>query len=591
MIIKKHSVGFIPLFILIILLSDLSMTSAQEMKKFEVSVEGVGEEALKNVEQALSPPEGLIKGDQVDELLLALFLKEAGHKVQEALKPFGYYHAQLTISTDRSPGRVRLLVKVKPGEPVRIATLKIELTGPGAFEGNLREDLSAFPLKEGDILRQDRYEEAKKALQDKVQEAGYLDSDFSVHRINLSLAENQAHIELILETGPRYYFGEILFVPQPNYPLDFLKRYLSFQTGGVFSSRKLAGTQFNFINSSRFKEATIETDKEETVNHHIPVRIRLDPSKPKRFKFGVGYETDKGPGVISRYQDLNFGQMGHELNGELNLSEKSQGAALDYILPGGPNPDTKTTLKMGLTKEITDSYDSQSIFSQGEYVFPFSQGRLGAGYLKILQEDFSVGNQRGLSTFLIPGVRFWERHYDDPLKPTRGFQYSLETRGGIPLLGTEGYFGQFLAQADSMLPLGKGYSLLFRTKGGTTFQAESLKNLPPSLRFFAGGDQSIRGYAYQSLGPKDDSGKVVGGANLIVGSLEIEKAISDKWGLAAFYDIGNAFDDFNRFEPKQGAGLGVRLYTPIGPIRLDLARQIGEKDPQFRIHFSIGFGL
>jgi translocation and assembly module TamA len=576
---------------LVFLLMGPSRAFTQEGMPFEVVVKGLEGDALKNVELALTPPEGMIKENEVDELLLALFEKQAPQKVREALEPFGYYQAQIQTSMERPPGRIQLFVRIDPGEPVRISSITIDLKGPGAQDEKLRKGLPEFPLKKGDILRQDRYDEVKNTFREKALEAGYIEADFSVHLIRLSLKENTAQIELILSTGPRFYFGEITFVPPLTYPETFLRRYLAFRTGRVFSAKKLAETQLNFINSDRFRAVSVEAHPEEARDHHIPVLVRLTPSKPKRFKMGVGYETDNGAGVLVRYQDLNFAGQGHEFNTELRLSEGLQGLAADYILPGSGNPDNKTTLKAGFKREITDTYDSRSIFSQYEYQHSFGRGRLVAGYLQLFQEDYSIVSQQGLSTMLMPGARFWHRHYDNLVRPTKGYRYSLETRGSAPFLGSDGSFLQFLLQGDSMTPLGKGFSLLLRGHGGTTWQNKPLVNLPPTIRFFAGGDQSIRGYGYQSLGPTDASGKVIGGRQLMVGSLEIEKAFSPVWGLAAFYDAGNAFDDFSQFELKQGAGLGVRFYTPVGPIRVDLARQIGESSPQYRFHFSIGFGL
>jgi hypothetical protein len=105
----------------------------------------------------------------------------------------------------------------------------------------------------------------------------------------------------------------------------------------------------------------------------------------------------------------------------------------------------------------------------------------------------------------------------------------------------------------------------------------------------AAGDQSVRGYGYQTLGPRDSSDEVVGGKNLLVGSVELERALSENWGVAVFYDAGNAFDSFSDYEIFQGAGLGVRRYTPVGPVKVDLARQLGVLDPSYRVHVSIGF--
>jgi translocation and assembly module TamA len=579
---------FFPLFLLILW---FSVEYAQGQINFEAAVEGLEGEVLKNIQMALSPPEGMIQDDQIDEFLLVLYEKEAPQKVREALKPFGYYQAQVSASIDRSAGRLRLAVKVEPGAPVLIASSRIQVNGPGAQEEKLLEFIRDFSLREGEVLRQDRYEEFKKALKEKALEAGYLEADFSVHLIRIALAENKAAIELSLETGPRFFFGEITFIPPQTYPETFLKRYLSFQPGEVFSSQKLTTSRLNFINSERFLDVVIEADQREERDNRIPVRIRLTPSKSKRFRFGIGYDTDQGLGIIGHYRDLNFNQRGNELNSELQFSEGLQGLAVDYILPGKKNMDQKTILKLGFKRELTDSYDTRSLFSQYEHVYPFGQGRMGAGYLRLLGEDFEVGGQEGFSTLLIPGVRFWEHHYDDPVHPLRGYRYSLETRGSAPFLGSDGFFLQLLLQGDYLIPLGNGFALLLRSQLGTTLQNEALTSLPPSLRFFAGGDNSVRGYDYQSLGPKDDTGKVIGGRHLAVGSLEIEKAFSSTWGLAVFYDAGNAFNELNQIELKQGTGLGIRLYTPVGPIRLDLAYQIGEKDPQFRIHFSLGFGL
>jgi translocation and assembly module TamA len=128
-------------------------------------------------------------------------------------------------------------------------------------------------------------------------------------------------------------------------------------------------------------------------------------------------------------------------------------------------------------------------------------------------------------------------------------------------------------------------------EGAVTFARDEINELPASLRFFAGGDRSVRGYAYQSLGPRDSAGNVVGGKNLIVGSLEFERAVGTDIGIAVFYDAGNAFNSINDITLFQGAGIGVRYYTRVGAVRLDLARQIGVDKPHFRLHFALGYEL
>lgn len=578
-------------FLILVLLS-LSWTGAAALAapKLEMQVEGLPLEARANVEKALSLPEPLEK-EPLDELLLDLFQREIPQKVREALEPFGFYHSRVETVVEREPERTLLRVKIDPGTPLRIVSLDVELLGPGSREERIRGDLPPFPLKEGEILRQDLYEEWKKNLLEALQEAGYLDAEFTVSVIAVSLSENAARIQLALETGDRYYFGDVTFVPPLTFPESFLGRYLAFRPGRPFSPQRLARTQINFHNADRFSEVTIEADKQEARDFRVPVRIRLTPSKPKRFRFGVGYETDNGLGMLARYQDLNFDRWGHEIEAEARISERLQGLALQYILPGTQNLDNKTVFNLGYKREITDTYDTQSFFSTGEYVHRIGRGRLLSGYLQYLQEDFSVAGQDGLATLLIPGARFWQRRYDDPVRPTRGYRYTVEARGSVPVLGSDGSFLQVIPQGDAKAPLGDGFSLLLRAQAGVTLQNEPLQSLPPSLRFFAGGDNNLRGYPYQSLGPKNPAGKVVGGKNLLTGTLELEKAFSPVWGLAVFYDGGNAFDDFSQVQWKHDGGLGVRIYTPVGPVRVDLARQLGETDNQYRVSLSIGFAL
>jgi translocation and assembly module TamA len=188
----------------------------------------------------------------------------------------------------------------------------------------------------------------------------------------------------------------------------------------------------------------------------------------------------------------------------------------------------------------------------------------------------------------MPGIRFSERRYDSLIRPTRGFYYKLEARGTTESLNSDVTFAQLIGNGDLLLPLPGRFSLMMRGQAGATTVNDNFLDVPITYRFFTGGDNSVRGYAYQSLGPQNDQGDVVGGKHLLVGSVELERAIGANWGAAVFYDAGNAFDNFESLDFAQGAGLGIRYYTPVGPIRLDIARQLGVSDPEYRFHFTVG---
>lgn len=557
----------------------------------EVIVEGVEAEELKNVQAALAFPPGLASQGKVDRLWLERFQRQVPEKVRLALEPFGYYESGVTVSLEQVDQAFRLHVKVERGKPVRVKSVKVEVMGPGAGERVLKDLVVGFPLKEGDRFRHQKYEEAKGNLKTQALNSGYLDAEFSTHTISVSRAERSADIRLIMETGPQYYFGDMRVVGASQYPDRFLKRYIEFRPGEVFSYPKIFQTQLNFNNSDRFAEVVILPEKEAAQDHRVPVEIRLEPSKPKRLRIGAGYATDTGARITSNYQDLNFYGRGHELYSELNLSERLQTFVTRYVRPSMKDLDSYTSFKVGINHEETKSYENRSIFLEPEYTRSLSRGRMASLYVQARREDFTVGEDEGRSRLVMPGLRFSKRRYDDLIHPHQGYQYGLDLRGTHAYLGSDSDFLQLLFHGSFILPLPLRLSLLTRAQGGFTLLSDPLRDLPASVRFFAGGDRSIRGYAYQSQGPQDDAGNVVGGRHLLVGSIELERALWKHWGVAAFCDAGNAFNTFKSFDPIYGVGLGLRLYTPVGPIRLDIARQVGVKDPDFRIHLTVGFVL
>ena len=558
----------------------------------EVVVEGLEGDVLKNVQAALTLLPGMVSEGRVDQALLELFRRQIPERVKKALEPFGYYEAQVSSTREKSEeGREILRVRVVPGNPVRVASVIVRITGPGETHPELRQLVAAFPLKAGDVLNQVKYEKAKDELRTKALNQGFLGSEYTSHVIRLNRGERKAEIELILATGSQYFFGEVIWEGTQLYPISYLQRYLDFKAGEPYSYSKVYQTQLNFINSDRFASVNIRADKEEAQEGRVPVRIRLEPSAPKRLRPGVGYSTDYGAKVSLRYQDMNAFQRGHEFNADASIAERRQAISTYYTIPGSGHVDNRTNLKAGLQRELLKPYDNLLFTTEGEQARSFGYGTVGSAYLQFRQERFSEAGEVGSSTLFMPGLRFLQRRVDDLIRPTKGFRYALETRGSTQALGADTHFLQFLGNGDLLIPLGAGFSLLPRTQVGITWQKDPLNDLPPSLRFYAGGDRSVRGYTYQSLGPKDANGNVVGGKHLWVGSLELEYTITRNWSVAAFYDVGNAFNNLDDLWLAQGAGLGVRYYTPAGPVRVDLARQINVDHPGFQLHISIGLAL
>lgn len=571
------------------LLFAASLYAAEPVKIIVTGVEG---DVLKNVQESLALPTGLASEEKVvDRIWLENFARQADDKTKTALKPFGYYNAQVTVAVEPDGELYRLLVKVSAGEPVRLSGVTVTLIGPGSDEKGLKSQVAAFPLNKGDVLLQPSYEEAKSALLLRAKDLGYLYAKFSLHKILIASPATTATIELILETGDKYYFGATGIQGATNYPDSFLRRHLTYKPGEIFSYTTLGETQRNFTNSERFKEISITPEQETAENLRVPVTIQLKTGPRISLRPGIGYGTDTGARFTIRYRDLNMFNLGHELYSHLYVAERLQGLVTGYILPSPTDVRTSTTLQLNLQKEEATTYISRIVALELDRNRSFGTGKLGTAYVKVQYEEYTVGIQDSTSRLLLPGLRFTDDRYDNPVRPNKGFRYTLDLHGTHQFLGSDTALVQILAAGSYLVPLPWRLSLQTRVKAGATMLNDPLRDIPPSLRFFTGGDQSVRGYAYKSLGPRDSSGKVVGGTQLLTSSIELERALFKNWGVSVFYDAGNTFNSFSDFSLFRGAGVGLHYFTTVGALNLSVARPLGVENPSTRIHFTVGFEL
>lgn len=557
----------------------------------EIVVTGIEGEALKNVRETLVIPAGLVREGKVNRIWLERFAQQSEDKIRIALEPFGYYKSIVTVAIEPAGENYRLLVKVIAGDPVRLSEVKVTLAGAGREEKRLLSLVAAFPLNKGDVLLHQSYEMAKAELKSQAEDLGYLDADFSRHEIRIAKPATGATIELALETGEKYFFGETSIQGAPDYPESFLRRHLTYTSGKVFSYPRLGETQRNFTNSERFKEILITTEKQDAEDHKVPVTIQLKPGPRISLRPGIGYGTDTGARFTVRYRDLNMLHLGHEFYSDLYVAERLQGLVTGYILPDPKDVRSSTTLQLNLQQEDTATYYSRILALELARNRSFGKGKLGAAYVKVQYEDYSVGDRKSNARILMPGLRFFDDRYDNPVRPGRGFHYGLDLRGTDQLLGSDTSLFQILAEGSYLLPLPWRLSLHTRAKSGITLFSDPLSDIPPSLRFFTGGDQSVRGYSYKSLGPRDASGKVAGGKQLLVGNIELERALFKDWGISIFYDAGNAFNSFSDVSLFQGAGVGLHYYSSVGALNLSVARPLGGDNPAIHFHFTVGLEL
>lgn len=555
----------------------------------EVEVSGIEGEALENVQQALALPYGLVRDGKVDRLWLDRYAQQAVEKTRLALHPYGYYHARVSAQVEeRGKESLRLLVAVAPGEPVRLSEVDLDLTGAGAGEEQLQSLAASFPLARGDVLLQPDYERAKGGLKSRAVTLGYLDADFTRHEIRIAPGALTARIKLTLQTGERYLFGAARIEGAAEYPQSYLNRFLAFKEGEVFSYAKLGETQLNFSNSERFKGVVVTPKRQQARDLHVPVLVELTSGPRRTLRPGIGYGTDTGARFTVRFRDLNLFHKGHDLDLNLYAAQRLQGFAARYTRPSPVDLKSSSAVQLNLQQEDVTTYTSQLAALLLERNRSFGRGELGTAYLRLQQEHFTIGSESSSSRLVLPGVRFSKENFDNLIRPTGGYRYALDLRGAHPILGSDSALAQLIAEGNALWPLPWRLSLHLRGKLGASLLTDPLAELPPSVRFFAGGDQSVRGFSYQSLGPRDASGRVVGGKHLLVGSIELERALYLNWGVSLFHDAGDAFNDFNHLQLNRGAGLGVHYYTPVGGLHLSLAQGVTPDDTSYRIHFTVG---
>lgn len=575
--------------LLLLLLSFVRPLHAAE--PVQIVISGIEDDAMKNVQESLVLPSGLEQEGKVDRLWLDRFAQQAADKVRRALEPFGYYSSMVTVTVESPEGQYRLMVKVLPGEPVRLSEVTVTLAGPGSEETDLKKLAAAFPLSKGEVLLHQRYEDAKEVLKTRARELGYLDAEFSRHEIRIAQPATTASINLLLATGEKFYFGVTGIRGAPDYPDSFLRRYLTYKPGELFSYPALGETQRNFTNSERFKEVVITPDKESATASRVPVTVQLKPGPRITLRPGIGYGTDTGARFTVRYRDLNMFHLGHEFYSHLYVAERLQGLVTGYVIPSSTDVRSSKTVQLNLQREEAKTYTSRIAALELDHNRSFGTSKLGTAYVKAQYEEYVVGIQDSSSRLLLPGLRFTDNRYDNPVRPQKGFRYALDLHGTHQSLGSDTALVQILAESGYLLPLPWRFSLHTRAKGGTTLLNDPLVDIPPSLRFFTGGDQSVRGYSYKSLGPRDASGNIVGGKQLVTGSIELERALFKNWGVSVFYDTGNSFNTFTDVRLFQGAGFGVHYFTPVGALNLSVARPFGVEKPATHFHFTVGFEL
>ncbi|KGM53685.1 membrane protein [Lysobacter arseniciresistens ZS79] len=568
-----------------------------------VEVVGLDEAMTGNVTAALSLVEA--QGKELSGRRLAYLVREADDETREALQPFGYYSPEITVERSRNGdgAPVTVTITVDLGEPVRVRGFNVAIDGAGGRDRYLREDLAGFRPQPGDVFDHAVYEASKNTISRRLAVRGYFDADFASRRVEVTRAEHAADIDLVWNSGQRYDMGAMTFeqtrrIIRP----ELIERLVYWEEGSYYHQGKLDRLRESLARLDYFASIDIEPHPEAAVGNDVPVTVTLTPAKRSIYTAGVSYGTDSGAGIRLGLERRYINDRGHKALAQLDYAQRRKTLTLQYRIPAFAWLDGWYTISAQAADEQTDFMDSRRIEFVGSRSGEVNRHLTAIASVHALRERWAyVGEDDGdpatlpdyrYATYTYPSLRAEYVDADNPVFPTDGLAGTLLLRGGVEGAGSDANFGQVRATAHWFRGIGERNRLIMRGELGHTW-TDALVDMPPSLRFFAGGAGSIRGYGWREVGPRIEGadGKLyaLGAKNVATGSVEFEHYFTPSWGAAVFADTGSAFNSDPDF--RSGVGAGVRWRSPVGPVRLDIARGLDSPDSSFELYLSVGADL
>lgn len=524
-----------------------------------------------------------------DETARATFMRRAEREIGELLSTEGYFTAKLTLQP-AGPDGVQLL-KVVPGPRTLVSQLNIEFKGDLAADDPERrarvERLRAqWQLKTGTPFRSPDWEEAKAALLALVAREDYAAAAIEQSQADVDPATATAQLTVVIDSGPAYRFGDLAVSGLNHYQRNLVVRQAPFKTGAPYRRALLLTFQARLQNMPQFASAMVSIDADTSTHKAAPVQVVLTEAKSRRVAVGVGFSTNNGARSEINYLNHNFLGSAWNLNSGLRLEQNRQTltAGIDtlpddngYLLSWGAG--IETTLIEGLQTQRNKLGVTRSR-TLGQI-----ETRTGLNWQQ--ENRKATGGIQETIQALVPDWQWHRRAVDDLLYPRNGNVTELRLGGGSRKLMSSQDFLRSYARQQFWWPVGERDVISLRGEAGVT-AALSRLGIPQEYLFRAGGAQSVRGYAYQSLGVHEGAA-VVGGRSMATGSLEYTHWLSRDWGAAVFTDVGGVTDVLHTLRMSTGYGSGVRWRSPVGPLALDLAW--GQASHSLQLHFSLAVAL
>ena len=522
----------------------------------------------------------------VSEAQLRQLVSRGEVEIVATLEAWGYYSG--AVKSEVAPnavGSFDVVYDVDPGEPTLVTESRVTVDGDAAQVPAVASVLKSFVPRVGERFDHAQYEASKTAIEKALGDAGFLGAKLVTHRVAVHAVKRTAAIELAWNGGPRYKFGSTKFSGGQFTPA-LLDRFMPWREGDDYSNSKLLDMQKRLVGADYFSTVTVQPHVEKATELEVPVDVELTPAKRNIYSAALYASTDRGAGVDFSVQRRWLNDKGHKGQAEFDLAQRLKAVELSYRIPlpgarqrmlsfAGTYRDEETESSISQTEKVAANVARK----WGEYTSVYG--------LQFLSGDFEIGSEDGNSSLFFFEGAITRARSDQPAFARRGYSYSLSARFTPFEVLSDTRFASLDLELKWLRALGTDMRLILLGEVGA-MKVDDFDLLPPELRFFAGGDRSIRGFGYEEIGSRNEAGDVIGGDRLVEGTVELERYWRRGFGAAVFVDAGDAFlgEDFVL---HVGVGAGIRWKSPVGVLRLDLAYPIESIDASdWQIHFNIG---
>ncbi|USD64981.1 autotransporter assembly complex family protein [Vibrio sp. SCSIO 43136] len=544
----------------------------------DLTVKGLNSELQANVDAYLAA----ISPEEYSTSLR--FQSQVEDNVKKALKALGHYNPKIHFEVKEEPAALN--VNVDAGPVTRLSQVNILLMGEAASDEDFEQVVSSSPVKKGATLNHSQYDALKSNLRNLALQKGYFEGEFVETALKVVPSKNEAIVDVIYDSGIRYQFGEVT-ITGSQIRQDRVESLVPFKQSDDYQAKQVGELNQKLSNTDWFSSVHVEPDLSEVGStRELPINIILAPSSTNQVETGLGYSTDIGVKGTLKWTKPWLNDRGHSFTSNLSISEPEQQVTMGYKIPLEDVLDDYYQIQYGMkntNKEDTKSFENNIAV---ERHWKLDSGWHRTLFIRYLFEDYTQGETSNISKMLLPGISFSRIRSRGGSMPYWGDKQVYTLEASDKHAGSDAGIVRAQAGMAWIRSLGQNHRGIARLDGGAIY-TDDFDKVPPSLRFFAGGDNNLRGYGYESISPKDSSDSLTGGKFMATGTLEYQYRLVGDWWVAAFFDAGDAWNTTPDWQ--YGRGVGVRWASPVGPIRLDVAwpGDTVQLD-DYRIHFTLG---